>query len=143
MNFENQILIERSVEDVFAFITDPEGGTAWHRANRIEPLSRDPIGLGSKYRVQGRFLFWKFDSVSEVTEYETNRLVTYESDAGMYTYRLRYTLEEIDGRTRLTETGHANPTGLLKFAIRLFAGGADQNSKRGLALLKQVLEESG
>jgi hypothetical protein len=140
MNWQSTITINRPIEEVFAFVTDADGGTKWHRANRITPVSPGPIGLGSTYRVEGRFLFWKFDSLSEVTAFEENRLVEYSSDAGMYAYTLRYLLEPFEGGTSFTEFGSANPKGPLKFAIRLFAGGAKKNSERGLKLLKAELE---
>jgi hypothetical protein len=100
------------------------------------------IGVGSTYRVTGRFLFWTFDSISTVSEFEKDRLVTYTSDTGMYSYTLRYLLEPNRGGTRFTETGEANPQGLLKFAIRMFAGGAKKNSESGLRLLKAALEDA-
>lgn len=140
MKWQSSITIHQPVEDVFAFVTDPEGGSKWHRANQITPVSEGPIGVGSTYRVSGRFLFWEFDSLSEVSEYEENRVVAYQSDARMYSYALRYLLEPVEGGTRFTEIGEANPQGLLKFAIRLFAGGAKKNSERGLRLLKDELE---
>ncbi len=140
MNWENSVTIHRPVEQVFAFLTDPKGGSEWHRANQISPISDGAIGVGSKFRVSGKFLIWKFDSISEVTEYEHNRKVTYRSDAGMYTYELRYRLAPEDGGTLLTESGSADPRGLLKFAVRIFLGGAEKNSNRGLLLLKNILE---
>lgn len=142
MNWQATIQINRPVEEVFAFVTDATGGSKWHRANRITPISEGLIGVGSTYRVTGRFLFWAFDNISTVSEFEKDRLVTYASDTGMYSYTLRYLLEPNGGGTRFTEVGEANPRGLLKFAIRLFAGGAKKNSERGLQLLKQALEDA-
>ena len=142
MNWQSTILIKRPVEEVFSFVTDAEGGSKWHRANRITPVSEGPIGVGSTYRVTGRFLFWKFDSISTVAEYEKDRLVTYTSETGMYSYTLRYLLEPVEGTTRFTEIGEANPQGPLKLAIGLFAGGAKKNSERGLQLLKEALEST-
>ena len=140
MKWKNSIIINHPVEAVFAFVTNPDGGSQWHRANRISAVSEGDIGLGSTYRVEGRFLFWRFDSLSEVTAFEKNRLVEYQSDAGMYTYTLRYELEPAENGTLFSEIGEANPKGMLKFAIRLFTGGAQKNSERGLNLLKTALE---
>jgi uncharacterized protein YndB with AHSA1/START domain len=141
MNWQTIIQINRPVEEVFAFVTDAEGGLKWHRANRITPTSDGPIGVGSTYRVTGRFLFWTFDNISTISEFKKNRIVTYTSDTGMYSYTLRYLLEPNDGGTQFTEIGEANPQGLLNFAIRLFMGGAKKNSERGLQLLKETLED--
>jgi hypothetical protein len=141
MKWQSMITINRPVEQVFAFVTDADGGSKWHRANQITPVSDGPIQVGSTYQVTGKFLFWKYDSISTVSEFEVNRLVTYTSDTGMYTYTLRYQLEPSESGTRFTEIGEANPQGLLKFAIKIFAGGAKKNSERGLNLLKAELEK--
>ena len=140
MQWENSILINRSVKDVFAFVTNAEGGTKWHRANNISPVSKDPIQLGSTYRVSGKFLFWTYDSISEIIDFEKNKRVSYRSDAGMYTYTLRYVLEQSIKATKFTEFGEADPKGLLKLMINLVMGGAKKNSERGLLLLKETLE---
>lgn len=140
MRWTSEIEIGRPVGDVFAFVTDAEGGTTWHRANRITPVSPGPIGLGSTYRVEGRFLIWTFDSIATVTAFEANRRVEYTSDTGMYSYVLRYELESAGDGTRFIELGEANPRGPLRLAIRLFAGGAERNSRRGLQLMKAELE---
>jgi hypothetical protein len=99
VKWENSVWINCSVDRVFAFVTDPTGGSQWHRANNIVPISDEPIGVGSTFRVTGKFLWWSFDSVSEVTEFIKNERVSYRSVTGMYTYHLRYILEPIDGGT--------------------------------------------
>ena len=140
MQWETSIVIHRPVEAVFAFVIDPDGGSEWHRANEITPISEGPIGIGSTFRVRGKFLFWEFDSVSEVTEYEENRKVTYRSDTGYYPFELRYLFEPVESGTRLTEVGMAAPRGLMKLAIRMFVGTARSNSEKGLRMLKDILE---
>ena len=140
MKWENSINIDRASKDVFKFVTDPNGGTKWHHANKIEPISKGPIKLGSTYRVTGKYLLWKYDSVSEVIDFKQNNRVTYRSDAGMYTYTLRYLLEPSGNGTKFTEVGEADPKGLLKLMINVVMGGAKMNSERGLTLLKETLE---
>ncbi len=58
----------------------------------------------------------------------------------MYSYTLQYLLEPAQDGTHFTEIGEADPKGLLKVAINIFLGGAEKNSKQGLSLLKETLE---
>ena len=138
--WETTIVVKRPVEDVFSFVTDPQHGSKWHRSNAIAPLSDEPIQVGSRYRVTGRFLVWKFDSESVVSEYEENHVVAYQSNSGPYPYVLRYVFEPVAGGTRLTEMGEADPPAVMRLAIGLFIGNAKKNGERGLRRLKSFLE---
>jgi len=138
--WENSIIVNRPVEDVFAFVTDPQQGSKWHRSSEITPLSDGPISMGSRYRVTGRFLWWKFDSETVVSEYEENRLVAYQSSSGPYPFVLRYIFEPVDEGTRLTEIGDADRPAVMRLAIGLFIGNAKRNGERGLYMLKSLLE---
>ncbi len=137
--WETSIIVNRSVEDVFAFVTDPKHGSKWHRSGEITPLSDEPINVGSRYRVTGRFIFWKFDSDSIVSEYEEDRVVAYQSESGPYPFVLRYIFESVTGGTCLTEIGEASPPPAMIFAIRLFIGNAKRNGECGLQMLKSHL----
>jgi hypothetical protein len=138
--WETSIFVQRSVEDVFAFVTDPRQGSKWHRSNEIVPISAGPIRQGSRYRLTGKFLLWKFDSETVVSQYEENRLVAYQATSGPYPYLLRYIFEPVGKGTRLTEVGEADPPPLMRLAIGLFVGNAKRNGERGLRLLKSSLE---
>ena len=138
--WETSVMVNRPVEDVFAFVTDPRQGSKWHRSNEITPISAGPIQVGSKYLVTGKFLWWKFDSETVVSEYKENRLVAYQSSSGPYPFVLRYTFEPVGNGTRLTESGEADPPALMRLAIGLFIGTARKNGERGLQMLKSFLE---
>jgi uncharacterized protein YndB with AHSA1/START domain len=138
--WETSIFVQRSVEDVFAFVTDPRQGSKWHRSDEITPVSAGPIHEGSRYRVTGKFLLWKFDSETVVSQYEENRLVAYQATSGPYPYVLRYIFEPVGTGTRLTEVGEAHPPPWMRMAIGLLAGNAKRNGERGLRLLKSSLE---
>jgi hypothetical protein len=140
MKWESSIMIRCPVEEVFAFVTDPQNGSKWHRSQEIRAIADGSIRVGSKYLVTGRFMVWRFESISEVSEYEANKVVAYRSQSGPYPFELRYFFEPIEAGTRLTEIGQAELKGLLKIAVRLFVGPAKGNSERGLRLLQSILE---
>jgi hypothetical protein len=138
--WETSIIVKRPIQQVFAFVTDPQQGSKWHRSNEITSISDDPIGLGSRYKVTGRFLLWKFYSETVVSEYEENRIVAYQSSSGPYPFLLRYVFEPVGNNTRLTEIGEAELSPVMRLAVGIFIGNAKRNSERGLRLLKSFLE---
>lgn len=140
MKWENSIIVQRPAEDVFAFITDPQKSSTWHRSNEITPISDGPIREGKRYRVTGKFFLWKFKSESVVSEFKENHLVTFQSSSRQFPFVLRYVLEPVDNGTRLTEIGEADPPTLMKLALSAYIGSAKRNSERGLRLLKTYLE---
>jgi hypothetical protein len=140
--WENSILVKRPVEDVFAFVTDPQQSSKWHRSDEITPISDAPIHAGSRYQVTAKFLLWKFDSETVVSEYVENRLVAYQSSSGLFPFVIRYVFEPLDNGTRLTEVGEADPPPLMRLAINLVIGSANRNGERGLRLLKSLLESN-
>jgi hypothetical protein len=138
--WETSIIVKRPIHQVFAIVTDPQQGSKWHRSNEITPISDPPIGVGSRYRVIGRFILWKFDSETVVSEFVENRIVAYQSSSGLYPFVLRYIFEPIGNETKLTEVGEADPPPMMRLAIGFFIGNAKRNSERGLRLLKSFLE---
>ena len=60
MKRENSIHISRLLDTVFAFGTNPDGGTK-------RQVSDGPVDKGLTYRLTGNFLFLRFDGISEVT----------------------------------------------------------------------------
>lgn len=45
----DDVLIDRSVEDVFAFVTDMTNGPAWGRTSSTERLGDGALGVGSRF----------------------------------------------------------------------------------------------
>jgi hypothetical protein len=138
--WENSIIINRPIEDVFAFVTDHRQSSKWHRSNEILPISKGPIRQGAHYRLTGKFLVWKIVSETVVSEYEINRLVVYKSISGSFPFAFRYVFESLSNSTRLTEIGEANPPPMMKLFINLILGSAKKNGERGLQMLKISLE---
>ena len=139
--WESNIVVNRPVEDVFAFVINPENGPLWHiGSGEIQPISEEPIGVGKRHRIIKQIFVWRLETVTEVTEYELNQKVSFKSISGPYPFELRYTFERVNSGTRLTEFGEAKLPGFLKLAVRLTIGTAKKNSEAGLSKLKRYLE---
>lgn len=97
---EEEIVIERPPEDVFAFATTPENDHEWvSTAVERQREKEGPIGIGSRIRAVDKFLGRRIESTLEVTEHEPNTRSAIRLE-GPISARGSYLLEPIEGRTR-------------------------------------------
>ena len=96
---EEMISIERSPEEVFAFVTTPENDRLWvSTAVERHREPQGPIGVGSRIRAVDRFLGRRIESVFEITEHEPNIRSSIRLE-GPIAARGSYLLEPLEGRT--------------------------------------------
>ena len=73
--FENQVLIDRSIFDVFKYMGDFKNDTHWRNVKGIGITSGDPIRPGSMVAMT-RSLWGRKGFVNgDVTEYERNKKI--------------------------------------------------------------------
>jgi len=97
---EEEIVIHRPPEDVFAFVTTPENDREWvSTAVERQRENEGPIEVGSRIRAVDKFLGRRIESTLEVTEHEPNSRSTIRLD-GPISARGSYLLEPADGGTR-------------------------------------------
>ncbi|MGH2358895.1 MAG: SRPBCC family protein [Candidatus Limnocylindria bacterium] len=135
--------IARPVDAVFAYLADGEKCSQWRSGVLdIKRVSGDG-GVGTRYRQgvrgpMGRRIAADF----EITAYEPNRRIEFETMAGPARPHGRYDLEPDDRGTRLTFSLSADLSGLRK----LLMGSAVQRTMelevKALDKLKGVLEGS-
>lgn len=99
---EETITIDRQVEDVFAYVTDPENQTTI-QSNMIEFHSDGPMEKGTRTegatRVAGRRVEW----VAEVTEFHPNKRVEMRSLEAPMGFHITWSYEPAgDGACRVT-----------------------------------------
>jgi hypothetical protein len=107
---EEDIVIARPPEDVFAFVTAPENDHLWSSTaveRRVE--TNEPIQVGSRINAVDKFLGRRIESVFEVTEHEPHRRSAIRFVSGPIRAEGSYTLEPVDGGTRFRWTLDAPP----------------------------------
>jgi uncharacterized protein YndB with AHSA1/START domain len=143
--FQVAVEIGRSPAEVFAFVAEARNMPRWYDAVvRVEPTTPGPPAAGSRYDVVRDLPGGRVHNDVEITEFEPDRLVTFESRSGPTPFRYRYTLApgpgpgtrlRLEGRIR--GAGLPGPLGHLgPVATQLFKRGMAHN----LATLKQILE---
>ena len=111
---EVSVVIKRSVEDVFAFVENPENDPIWRQSvieaevetegdAREDPtdLSLGGEGVGATGREVYKLGGIQVESTWEITEYDPNHKVVYRSTSGPVEYEGVWTYESVDGGTKV------------------------------------------
>ncbi len=139
--FELSIVINRSVEEVFAVLANLENDVKWRREwVDARKTSEGPIGLGSTFRLVGQFLCWRSETVYEVIEYEPNRIVSWKTVSGPLPLTFRRIFERVGGGTRVTIRYEAEPHGFLKLAMPLLVRMGKRQLGGDFPKLKELME---
>ena len=138
---ETSIVINRSLEEVFAFTTNFENQPKWQsRLLEVKKTSEGPIGVGTKWRFVAKFLGQRIEFEQECTEYEPNRMYAGKSTSGPFPIEGRQTYEPVEGGTRLNVIGEVQPGGFFKLAEPLVVSMLKRLTDADLANLKDLME---
>ena len=138
---EVSVVINRPIEEVFAYVTNPENDTQWQSSVLESGLvSERPLGVGAKTWEVRKFMGQRLESIAEVSEYEPNAKIAYKSTSGPIQYEAWYTFEPADAGTKLTMVGEADTGGLFKLAEGLVVRQFEKETQTALAALKDILE---
>jgi uncharacterized membrane protein len=126
MKIEHSVVIERPIEEVFAFLNDAENNPTWQSSVlEAEKTSEGEIEKGTTYREVRKFLGQRIESTYEITEHEVNRKLGSKTTSGPIPVKLSTTFESVEGGTKVTVVGEAETGGFFKLAesavSRLFA----------------------
>src|ERR1700730_7203683 len=91
MKVKKQILINRSIETVFAYVTDMGNVTRWTPVKSIRPLSEGQIGVGSTYVQAGEILGQQVEATTEVTDYQPPTSFAFKALVGPLPLESRFT----------------------------------------------------
>jgi uncharacterized protein YndB with AHSA1/START domain len=140
LKVELTIEIRRSVEDVFAYLTDVELLPRWQKS-LLEARADGPFAKGMRI-VEKRSLFGrKADTELEVTAFEPGRRLTLKAVSGPVELEVDHQLEANSEGTNLQVVAQGKPKGMLKLAGPAVESGARKELQRDFERLKALLEE--
>jgi len=142
MHVEESIEIGRPVEEVFAYVANPENLPEWSGLAIEVKEAPEPLSEGDTFTAVGKFLGRRFETPYERASYEPNRRYTDRATGGpIPDQEWTYTFEEASGdTTRLTRAAEGEPGGFFKLADPLIERALKRQVRADLETLKDLLE---
>jgi uncharacterized protein YndB with AHSA1/START domain len=138
---EANIVINRPVEEVFAFATNPENDSLWQTGGQDMGYAYDgPVQVGAKAQGESQYLGRRFEWTMEVTEYEPNRKLASEIAFGPIVAQQSLTFEAVEGGTEVTLVMEGEVGGFFRLAGPILIRTIQKDFAASLAKLKDILE---
>ena len=139
--FETDVRIDRRIEEVFAYVSEPGNLPRWNSAvQTVRKTSAGDNGGASTYTMERELPTGRAVNELEIVASESPREFAIRSTAGSTPFLYRYQLSAENGETIVKLDAEVELPGAAAFlpqlARRLVKKGVDDN----LATLKQILE---
>lgn len=142
MRVVESVVIEREPESVWAVVSDLDTHTSWRPAvQEFRKVSEGPLGVGSRIR---EVLEWRGREIvidDVVTVFDAPSRFALRGGWTAADFEVDFTLEPVDGGTKVTMDWPLYPKSLLLKVAAPFMGGAMRKATREeLELLKKHVE---
>lgn len=139
--FETDVRIDRRIEDVFAYLSDPLNFPRWNSAvGTVSKTSAGENGAASIYSMERELPSGRAANDLEVVASEPPREFAIRTTAGPTPFLYRYELSAENGETVLSLDAEVELPGAAAFLPRLARRLVKKGVNDNLATLKQILE---
>ncbi|MET2010632.1 SRPBCC family protein [Microbacterium chocolatum] len=136
-----KILIERDLEAVFAYLTDPANRSRWDTSVISEELtSPPPVQPGTTLRTRMRVMGREVEYDWQVTHFEPPIVMAARSSAGIMPTTLRFDFSPRGEACHVRAEIEASPGGMLRLVEPVVADTVRSTLAQGLARAKAQLE---
>jgi hypothetical protein len=140
INVEKSIFINKSPEEVFAFVT-AEGNYRKFQAGVVEVIEGGPRNtVGSQFTEVRKFMGQDMRTTIEITAFEPNVKWAGKVVKGPVPYDVTVTYAASDGGTKYTTKVTAEPRGFFKLAEGMVATQLEKSLAEDAQKLKELLE---
>ncbi len=142
IEIEKSTVINRPVEEVFAYVADVENEPQWiSEVMEVRRTSDGPIGVGSTYDNVVHFLGRQIVDPHEVVQYEPNKKFTFKSHSGQISFEGTHAFEPTtNGATRFTFVASGETGTLFRLAEPIVNRMINRQWDANVANLKELLE---
>ncbi|UCG25589.1 MAG: SRPBCC family protein [Chloroflexota bacterium] len=138
---ETSVIIDRPVEEVFAYIVDPKNTPEWAGpVIEARQTSEGAVGLGTTSSRITQFLGRTMEATYEITEFEPYEYYADRTTSGPVPINARMSLNPVIGGTELTIEGEIESAGFFKLAEPVLARMAKRQVATDAQTLKEILE---
>ena len=138
----SEIVIERSVAVVAAYVSDPSNAPNWYvNIGFVEWKTPPPAQEGSLVEFVAQFLGRTLRYTYEVVELVSDERLVMRTAQGPFPMQTTYTWDPVSsGATRMTLRNTGEPAGFSKVAMPLMTRAMRRANRKDLAALKALLE---
>ena len=140
--FENQVLINRPVFQVFKYVGDFRNDVHWRNVHGVGITSGDPIRAGSMVAMTRRLMGRKGFVNSDVTDYERNRKIELKGSYWGFPFIATITFEHRGQQTNVKETLDIRTRWMFWFGL-FFSMIHKGALRKEWAALKRLLDSHG
>jgi uncharacterized protein YndB with AHSA1/START domain len=138
---EKSGIIQRPIEEVFAYIGDQTNTPHWQAGLvEVRRTTEGPIGVGTKHTFVRTFMGRRMEADNEYIAFEPNRRIAFKTTSGPVRVEASYVFEAVPEGTRVTSTVEMDASGFLSLAEPLIAAGLRREMKAAIPVLKELLE---
>jgi len=138
VDYVHTIQVDRPASQMFELLANAENNPRWQDGMvSCAFTSEPPIGVGSTYAQQAKFLWKRIDTHFEVTEFVPGERISIESTVSTFPIQVTRSVTALDeGRCEVRAHVRGQPTGVLK----LFSGMVAKSVSKDYARLKELAE---
>ena len=141
VRFTVDVVIDRRIEDVFAFVAQGENASLWNSAVRaVRKTSEGLDGVGAEYQMSRQLPQGPVENTIRVIEYEQNKRYAIQTISGPTPFTYRYDFEPRGNRTRISLLGEGKLGGVADLLSPIASVAVKRGVEENLAALKSLLE---
>jgi hypothetical protein len=141
INVEKSIIINRSVEEVFNYVSDLTHSGQWQKGLvEIRKTTGGPVGVGTQYVFVREFIGRKMEASNEITEFVPTSKVAFKTISGPIPLEASYHFEMTGKATKITSKIAMQAKGFVSLAEPLISGSLQKDVESSLGVLKNMLE---
>ncbi|QQE79118.1 SRPBCC family protein [Alicyclobacillus sp. SO9] len=136
---EVSVLINRPVDEVFAYAENVEKLTHWAGVEEATITSGKPHELGSRLKIVTNIMGKRMEADSELVEFERNRRSTYRNEKP-FPSEITMIYEDYSGKTKVTRRVAGSPNGAFRAAYPFIKKKIFKEATKMMDNLKEALE---
>ncbi|MFB6198280.1 MAG: SRPBCC family protein [Halobacteriaceae archaeon] len=144
IDYQHSVIIERPVEDVYAYISDVGNAQEWmpwaDETRVIEGPEPSGIAEGQRRLLKQTDFGIQSETIIEATKVEPGRRYAFETIDGPVDFQGSYHFEQVENGTRLTRTYHVELPGLTRLMEPIMARRMKRRWEADLQRVKTILE---
>jgi uncharacterized protein YndB with AHSA1/START domain len=139
IKIEHSIVVNRPVDEVFAYATDVSKVPEW-QTSALEAHVDGTMQAGATGAIVRKFLGRRMESNVQFDEYDPPRKFAVRATSGPVQFRVQQTYEPTDEGARITVVMEGEPGGFFKLAEPLVQRAIRREMEANFATLKDILE---